>query len=130
MATVEAWTAYAEARGLPGIGAATPDQIAEALVRASDYISLHYLPKLKTQPPAAVVDHATYIAAEYELNQRGYFSRANEPGVSNKMLTRAGELSWTPMRADRSADPVMPTVKAIEALFRPYMWRGIAMLVV
>lgn len=127
MATVDAWITYAALRGTT----VTPGAAAEsALVRASDYIRLRYLVRLRVSPPPETADEAIYIAAAYELARPGYFSRVHEPGKSGKMMTRAADISWTPTRTNRKYDPTLPTVPAIEALFRPYGWVGPAMVVV
>jgi hypothetical protein len=127
MVTLEAWILYAAARGLP---VASDPLAAAALVRASDYIRLTYGSRFVRTPPQEVIDEATYIAAQYELQTPNFFGRVHVPGETNRMLTRAGELSWSPIRTPKGADATRPTVPTIEALLRPYLWRGPAMVVI
>ena len=127
--TVADWITYAADRGR--IIADEP-ATAQALVRGSDYIRTRYLTRVSDAPEAAV-DEATYIAAGYELDTPGFWSATYKPSEA-KVLTRVGEIQWTPTGQAggqfTGLDALMPTSPAIEALLMPYARYGVAVMVV
>ena len=126
--TTPDWRSYASARGNAAPGAATQYDADSALERASDYIRTRYVLPLGLDGADASVIEATYIAASLELATPGLFGGAVRPGDA-KMLTRVGEVQWTPLPGATAGD-MQPRVPAIEALLRPAAGFGIGRMVV
>jgi hypothetical protein len=116
--TVANWIIYAALRGNV---VANDAASAQALQRASDYIRTRYVLRLA---PAYDADseatiEATYIAASYDLASPGFWAKTFTPSQT-KVLTKAGDISWTPVSSmghTSLVDAMLPTSPAIDALF-------------
>lgn len=113
------WRAYAAARGNSAPGDATDTAAEQALQRASDYIRTRYVLPNGLDDTADNVAEATNIAAGYELDTPGFWSKTFTP-AQQKILTEAAGVKWT-VSANagnntgyNSQTPVSP---AIDALF-------------
>jgi len=116
--TVADWITYAALRGR-----VIDDQPAseQALQRASDYIRTRYVIRFSDEydgtSPAVI--EATQIAAGYELTTPGFWSKTFT-GNDAKVLTRVGEIAWTPTKTTMiGVDAFLPVSPAIEALLLP-----------
>ena len=91
--TVANWSAYAEARGLCVPSGALASQ---ALLRASDYIMLNYVARFADgfDEASPCVAEAVYEAATLEAETPGFFSSAQSPDDTTRILTRVGEIEW------------------------------------
>jgi len=116
------WRAYAAARGNNAPTAAA-DAVAEAaLVRASDHIRYRYVANLLPgyDETLAVIEPATYEAANLELTTPGFFSKVFTPS-QQKVLTQAGSIKWTVVGNASKAGSAQPLSTLIEAMFAPYL---------
>lgn len=92
----------------------------------------HAIPE--TEVPQVVVN-ATYAAAYAEDGKPGTLSATYTPG-SAKVLTKVGELSWTPVQgAGGSSASWMPVLTVVDGLLAPLLIgstaaRGVAAMVV
>jgi hypothetical protein len=121
-ATLAGWIAYAALRG-----AHVPnnDNSQHALVRGTDYIRFHYINKFlpgydETSP---YVDEAIYEASSFELTTPGFWTTTFTPS-QQKVLTRAGDISWSVTGGTDSSDAwanASPTSTKIAAMLSPYM---------
>ena len=115
--TIADWRTYAAERGNNAPTAAADDVATQALIRASDYIRMHYVMRFGSQcseTDAAVVE-ATYIAASHELTTPGFFTTAITLSQA-KVLTKVDAIQWTPIKSDAGIDSMIPTSSAIDAL--------------
>lgn len=111
--TVADWIAYAALRGVTVVD---NTDAAQALQRGSDYIRTRYVTRLGYAEDDERVIEAAYIAAGYELTTPGFWS-ATYTGSQTKVLTKVGDISWTPVEGgSRGADSMLPTSPAIDAL--------------
>ena len=115
--TVTDWIAYAVLRG----NVVADDVLSvQALQRASDYIRTRYVLRLAPafDENSEAVLEATYLAAGYELDTPGFWS-TTFTASSSKVLTKVGDISWTPIGVSgmAGADAMLPTSPAIDALF-------------
>lgn len=120
--SLSGWRAYATARGNNSPTAAA-DAVAEAaLVRASDHIQYRYVANLLPgyDETLAVVEPATYEAANLELATPGFFAKTYTPD-QQKVLTQAGPIKWTVIGDGSKTYGAMPSSTLIEAMFEPYI---------
>lgn len=118
-ATVTGWIAYAAERGDT---VADDADSAAALVRASDYITYHYVTRFGSAVTVDqdVVDKATYEAANLELATPGFWTKTFTPD-QQKVLTQVGDIKWQ-VRGDASgSQAATPVSTKIEAMLRPYL---------
>lgn len=121
--TVAGWITYAAARGTT---VADDADSAAALVRASDYITYHYVNRFigSYDATSPYVEEATYEAANFELATPGFFSKTVTEG-QQKTLTGVGSIRWTPMKSDaktlRTGLLYSPTSTKIDAMLAAYM---------
>lgn len=118
-ATVTGWIAYAGARGTTVVDDTAS---AAALVRATDYITHHYVSRFASgyDIDSPNVDPAIYEAANLELATPGFFNKTYTPD-QQKVLTQVEGIKWT-VRGDASgAEAATPKSTLIEALLGPYM---------
>ena len=120
MATVADWIAHAAARGQT---IADDADSAAAIVRATDYITYHYISRFASGCDANSdnVDKAIYEAAGFELTTPNLFSTIFTPD-QQRVLTKAGDLSWTVTGKADGADGATPVSNRVEAILRPYMF--------
>ena len=83
--------------------------------------------------PAAVVN-SVYAAAYAEMKSPGTLSATYTPGQA-KVLTKVGDISWTPVQGATGATSWMPVLTVVEGLLAPFLvggihGRGVAMMVV
>lgn len=121
-ATLAGWRAYAAARGNQAPTVADDDVAGAALLRASDHIRYTYVANLLPgyDDTLAVIEPATYEAANLELTTPGFFSKVFTPG-EQKVLTGVGNIKWTVVGDASKAGAAMPTSTLIEAMFGPYL---------
>jgi hypothetical protein len=93
-----------------------------ALVRASDYIRVHYVARLATGYDDTLdqIEEATYIAAALELTTPGFFSKTYTES-ERKVLTKVESLQWQVVGSPDKTDAMSPRSNMIEALLRPYL---------
>lgn len=113
------WRAYALARGDTAPTFASDLTAGQALTRAQDYIRWTYVERFSSgcTLPDATIAEAEYIAASAELAEPGYWTKIYTPS-QQKVLTRVGEISWTPVEGKTydQADMARPVSTAIEAI--------------
>lgn len=121
-ASLVGWRAYAAARGNQAPTVAADDVAGAALVRASDHIRYAYVARLLPgyDESLAVVEPATYEAANLELATPGFFSKVFTPG-EQKVLTQAGDIKWTVVGDASKPGAATPVSTLIEAMFAPYL---------
>lgn len=121
--TVAGWISYAADRGVTVADDA--DSLA-ALVRASDYITHHYVRRFLSGYDATsdYVEEAAYEAASLELATPGFFTKTFTEG-HQKVLTGVEGIRWTPIKSDattiRTGLLYAPSSTLIEAMLAPYM---------
>lgn len=117
-----AWRAYATARGNPAPAAANDTVAGAALTRASDYIQYRYVANLLPgyDDSLAVVEPATYEAANLELATPGFFTKTYTP-AEQKVLTGVGPIKWTVTGDASKTASAWPTSTLIDAMFWPYL---------
>lgn len=129
--TIEAWRTYSFDRGDSAPTDASNDEATAALTRASDYVKYsyvqHFLSRYDDTLP--VVADATYEAANLELATPGFFSKTYTPD-QQKVLTKVGDLSWTPIGSADGAEAARPVSTRVDAMLSPMTGKniGIGML--
>lgn len=121
-ADLAGWRAYAAARGNQAPTAAD-DAVAEAaLLRGTDYIQYRYVANLLPgyDGTLAVVEPATYEAANLELATPGFFTKTYTPG-EQKVLTEVKGIKWTVIGDASKPGSAQPASTLIEAMFAPYI---------
>lgn len=124
--TIANWRIYATARGNSAPADAADADATAALVRASDYITFHYINRFVSGYDATSddVEEATYEAANLELVTSGFFTKTVTEG-QQKVLTGADSIRWTPIKSDatnlRTGLLYAPTSTKIDAMLAPYM---------
>ena len=118
-ATVAGWISYAAARGDT---VADDVDSAAALVRATDYVTFHYVSRFAagydlTSPN---VDEAIYEAAKLELAKPGFFNKTFTP-AEQKVLVQVDSIRRQPVGDMSGSVAAMPVSAKIEAMLRPYM---------
>lgn len=93
-----------------------------ALVRASDYMSAHYLNRLAAAYDETLPELTTaaYIAADYELTTPGFFSKTYTE-AERKVLTKVDMIQWEVVGDATKVDSQIPRSTIIDALLRPYL---------
>jgi len=116
------WRAYALERGDNAPTDAADDVAGAALVRASDHIKYRYIANLLPgyDETLAVVEPATYEAANLELATPGFFTKTYTPN-QQKVLTGAGSIKWTVVGDGSATYGAQPVSTLIEAMFEPYI---------
>lgn len=113
-ATLTGWIAYASDRGRTVVNEPASQQ---ALVRAQDYIRMRLAGI--TDPGDTATTEATYIAAAFEFDEPGFWSKIYTP-TEAKVLTKAGPIEWDPVDTGaRGVEAMMPVSPMIEALLSP-----------
>ena len=107
--SVAAWQLFADERGQPLPDDNPPGRA--ALARASDYIRRTYVLPYALDPHHELVEEATYIAAQFELESPGFFGKAYTP-KDRKVLTEAKGIKWSVLPGASANDP-RPTIPAI-----------------
>ena len=118
--TVAGWREHATARGNLAPAAASDVDAAAALLRASDYIEATY-PDAVKDPIPNVTERAVYHAADQELQKPNFWARTWTKGES-KILTKVGDISWTPVWSGNT-ETFSPRSSIIEGLLRRYSRR-------
>lgn len=122
--------AYHTARGNAEPETAADDKVAAALTRASDYIQVHYVARFSDSDESLPeVEQAVYIAAGYELDKPGFFSKTFTP-AEQKVLTEVKGIKWTPIGNSSSSDAAAPRSTMIEALLTSFLNVAVGVLVV
>ena len=121
MADLAGFRTYADARGNSAPSSATDALATEALQRASDYITYHYVNYFLSGYDATSdgVDEAIYEAAILELATPNFFSKTYTPSQI-KVLTQVDTIKWTPAGTD-DPDAQSPKSNRIEAILDRYM---------
>lgn len=116
------WRAYAAARGNIAPTNAADDVAEAALTRASDHITYTYVANLLPgyDNTLAMVEPATYEAANLELTTPGFFSKTYTPS-QQKVLTEVKGIKWTVVGDASKNGSAQPTSTLIEAMFAPYL---------
>ncbi len=128
--SLSGFRAYHTARGNVEPETAGDDKVAAALTRASDYIQAHYVARFSDQDTSKPeVERAVYIAAGYELDKPGFFSKTFTPS-EQKVLTEVKGIKWTPVSNASGPDSAAPRSTLIEALLTPFLNVSVAVLVV
>lgn len=116
--------AFALARGNAAPTDAEDSAALQALQRASDHVRFSFITRLPAslQSVEALpsIEDAAYLCAAIELDTPGFFSRAYTPS-EQKVLTRAGDISWTVTGRSDKAGSGMPRLATVEAIFRPHL---------
>lgn len=117
--------AYASARGNEAPSLADEEVAAQALLRASDYVSFNYvlqfLPGFTEASPH--VDSAVYEAAILELETPGLFTTTYTLD-QRKVLTQVDTIKWSLVEGSSGKsdfEKAAPTSTRIEAMLSPYM---------
>ena len=115
--------AYIAARGLLGWPGDEPEQLA-ALRLGQDYIAREYnhrwTDEWANDDAPQGVKFAIIEAARAEIARPGVLSQIIELG-REKVLTRAGEIGWTPAKANASIADLMPRFTAIDGYLRGHV---------
>ena len=115
--------AYIDARGLSGWPETEPAQEA-ALRLGQDYIAREYnhrwTAEWENDDAPEGVKFAIVEAARAELARPGILSQIIELG-REKVLTRAGEIGWTPAKQNASVADLMPRFTAIDGYLRGHV---------
>lgn len=116
------WRAYALARGNNAPTVANDTVAGAALTRASDHILYRYVANLLPgyDDTLAVVEPATYEAANLELATPGFFSKTFTPG-EQKVLTEVRGIKWTVVGDASKSYSASPTSTLVDAMFAPYI---------
>jgi len=130
-ATLTGWRAYAEARGDSAPTDASDDDAQAALVRGQDHVRFRYVANLisgyagaeftPTGHDLPLQEEAAYIAASLELATPGFFSTTYTPD-QQKVLTKVGEIGWTPIVREGRVYGAMPHSAKLDALFEPFVF--------
>lgn len=120
--TVADWITYAEARGDT---VANEPASAQALQRASDYITYYYVSRFVSPYDATspYVEDAAYEAAKLELATPGFFAKTFTPS-QQKVLTEVKGIKWTvvtPNSHESVGALAAPRSTIIDAMLAPYM---------
>lgn len=120
--TLDGFRAWAADRGDQAPTAAPDADATAALVRASDHMEFHYMPRFRAGlgADAPNVEPATYELARLELATPGLFSRVFTPG-ERKVLTEADGIKWTVL--DDGSEASAPVSSRVEAMMAPYLTR-------
>lgn len=91
-------------------------------MRASDHIRYSYVANLLCgyDDTLAVVEPATYEAANLELETPGFFTKTFTPD-QQKVLTQAGGIKWTVVGDANRPGASAPRSTLIDAMFAPYL---------
>lgn len=113
---------YHTDRGNSGPATAEDAEANAALVRASDYIEIHYASRLAEGVDGSLPQLVTaaYIAAAYELKKPGFFSKTYSE-ADRKVLTKMEGMQWTHIGNANGIDSMVPRSSAIEALLAKYL---------
>ena len=114
-ATIGGWIDRAAERG---VTVADDTEAAQALVRASDYVRIHYVVRYGLPEDHQGVDEAVYIAAGYELATPGFWSKTYTP-AEQKVLTKVDKIQWTPAGVAHGPSAALPVSPDIHALLAP-----------
>lgn len=119
---LEGFKAYHTARGNNEPTAAQAADATAALVRASDYIEIHYATRLADgyDNTLSQLVTAAYIAAAYELKKPGFFSKTYSE-ADRKVLTKLEGMQWTHTGNTNGIDAMVPRSTSIEALLTPFL---------
>lgn len=128
--TIADWRAYALARGDSAPSNATDADATAALIRASDYITYHYVLRFVDgyDETAPRVEEATYEAAALELAEPNFFTTSFTPD-QRKVLTEVKGIKWT-VDGKAQKDSIFgwanatPTHTKIAAMLQEYMPTG------
>lgn len=124
--TIAGWRTYAADRGNTAPTSASDADATAALVRASDYITYHYVQNFTVAVDDATVEAATYEAANLELATAGFFSQTYTPD-QRKVLTGVKGITWTVVGGAKGADAAMPQSTLIEAMLGKYTGRNVGL---
>ena len=116
-------TAYVTARGLDGWPETEPAQAA-ALRRGQDAIAREYngrwAEEWDTEDAPDLVRMAIIEAAVAEARDPGFLSRVVNASDA-KMLTRVGEIGWTPVPGPGGVEALRPRLLHVEAMLAPLL---------
>lgn len=118
--TVEEYRTYHADRGNDEPTQATTAAATASLLRATDYITYHYLTRITADVPVDLVDRAIYEAAALELATPGFWTKTYTPD-QQKVLTKVGEIQWTLRESKGGAEAATPVSTKIEGMLRPYI---------
>lgn len=119
---LDGFRAYHATRGNNEPTSAEDTDATAALVRASDYIEIHYASRLasgydNTLPQLVT---AAYVAGAYELKKPGFFSKTYSE-ADRKVLTKMEGMQWTHTGDTSGIDAMVPRSTMIEALLAPFL---------
>ena len=128
--TTAAWLDYASQRRDSVPGEAGPGDQEAALMRAEDYIRLHYVARflpgldLARADVAAALAEAVHLAASVEVRQPHAFTATFTP-ADQKMLVKLEGLEWEAVGeasgSESRADLATLKHSSIESLLAPYL---------
>lgn len=123
--TLEGWRAYSLLRGDETPTDADDDLANPALVRGGDIIQFRYLanlrPGITVDTIEAIVDAATYQAANLELATPGFFTKTFTAS-EQKTITQVDSIKWTVTGDASGTYSAMPRSTLIDAMFEPYIF--------
>lgn len=119
--TLSEFRAYHTARGNTEPTDKADEEANAALTRAADYIQVHYVARFRDGDESRPeVEQATYIAAWYELDKPGFFSKTFTP-ADQKVLTETDGIKWTPIGNASGVEAATPRSTMIDALLAPFL---------
>lgn len=111
--------AYHQDRGNAAPTDATGADATAALIRATDQMEFHYIPRLTVDETSATVIDATYVLAGIELGSPGIFSKVYTEADA-KVLTEVNGIKWT-LTGSGGADASIPVSTRVEQMLSPLM---------
>lgn len=123
-------TAYIDARALTGWPEGEAEQEA-ALRRGQDWVAREYNDRFTVEfendgAPDAV-QFAVIEAALAEARDPGFLSRVVR-ATDAKVLTQAGQISWTPTSGPGGVEALRPRLLHVEAILKPYIGTNVIYL--
>lgn len=120
LATLEGFKAWAATRGYDDVASATDDKLAQALIRAYDYVTAFYIANLCPGYDATlpVLEDVTYIIAYIEFKTPFIFSKVYTP-AEQKVLTEVKGIKWTVLGG--AEGKFTPVSSLAEALMTKYL---------
>ena len=128
--TIDALRTYAVERENEPTGLYDDTLATAALVRASDYITYHYVDRFQSgfDEDSPRVAPAAYEAALLELETPGFWTKTYTSD-ERKVLVGVGDIRWQVI-GGASSNSAAPVSTKIEAMLRPYLSHWPAVMVV
>jgi hypothetical protein len=131
--TVAELKTYAADRGITDVAGATDPLATQALVRASDYITYHYVPRFREgfDETSPLVEPAVYEAAILEFRSPNFFNTSFTPNQQKVLVGVGDSIRWEVVEGGGGGTgAATPVSTRIEAMLWPYLIPNVSAVLV